>query len=302
MPSITFTTNPPGAAAILHDKLVGITPVTAQIPEGEIEVTFWKGGYEIVRHKAIISGTGTVGVNLSEDDTVPAPSLPAAQPGQLAQPTQSSSGAGKWIVGVLALGAAGAGGWWLWRRYRRRRGSNFHGSRPKPPGNGATKIHGLGSAAVTCTPGQAGDDYTIRTCITRPERPGPVISSPGAVCKLLRAAKDADRESFFTIALGPQLNVLGVEESAKGQVAGVEVHPREVFKSAVVVGASAIVVAHNHPSGDPNPSQEDKALTKRLVKAGKLVGIPVMDHIVVGDHCVSLSEKWPELFENNEEY
>ena len=61
------------------------------------------------------------------------------------------------------------------------------------------------------------------------------------------------------------------------------VHMREVFKPAIVSNAYALICGHNHPSGDPQPSQEDRTLTKRLVDAGKLLGIPVVDHVIIGD-------------------
>jgi DNA repair protein RadC len=61
------------------------------------------------------------------------------------------------------------------------------------------------------------------------------------------------------------------------------VHPREVFAAAVREGAAAVVVAHNHPSGDPTPSREDRAITERLRRAGELLGIELLDHVVVGD-------------------
>lgn len=61
------------------------------------------------------------------------------------------------------------------------------------------------------------------------------------------------------------------------------VHPREVFKAAIVANAAALICAHNHPSGDPEPSREDRAITERLRQAGTLLGIPVLDHIVLGD-------------------
>ena len=60
-------------------------------------------------------------------------------------------------------------------------------------------------------------------------------------------------------------------------------HPREVFKEAIKVNAASIIVAHNHPSGDPAPSREDVAVTERLVKAGKIMDIQVLDHIIIGD-------------------
>ena len=71
------------------------------------------------------------------------------------------------------------------------------------------------------------------------------------------------------------------------------VHPRETFKPAILGGAAAIVLAHNHPSGDPEPSAEDVALTRRLVSAGTLLGIEVLDHVIIGEagRFVSLKER-----------
>ena len=69
-------------------------------------------------------------------------------------------------------------------------------------------------------------------------------------------------------------------------------HPREVFRSAVKRGAASIIVIHNHPSGNPTPSQNDINVTKRLVEVGELIGIPVLDHLIIGDGVfVSLKEK-----------
>lgn len=308
MPLITFDTTPSGAAAIIGDQLIGVTPVQANIKAGEIEVTFWKKGYQIERYRTVVHGDGKVGTSLSEDDSVPAPPIPAAQPqGKqqqavgLAGASSASSVVGKLVIGALALGGAGAGAWWLWRRHKRTRGSSFHGTRKNKQLAGATRLRGLGSSEVTCDARPAGSPYGVRTCITKPKTPGPVVGSPEAVCKLLRAAKDADRESFFTISLNARNNVIGVEETAKGDVSGVNVHPREVFKSPLLLSASGVVIAHNHPSGDPIPSAEDKDLTKRLIKAGRLVGVPVLDHVVVGSRCESLAQRWPDLFARNGE-
>jgi DNA repair protein RadC len=70
------------------------------------------------------------------------------------------------------------------------------------------------------------------------------------------------------------------------------VHAREVFRAAVQEGASAVILVHNHPSGDPRPSPEDRTVTRQLAEAGNLVGIPVLDHIIVGDgRYVSMAEE-----------
>lgn len=131
----------------------------------------------------------------------------------------------------------------------------------------------------------------VRTCITRPKKLGPVITGPAAACRLLANAKGLDRESLFTVALNPQLKVLGVEETAKGQVDAVAVAPREIFKAPIMMGASAIMIAHNHPSGDPSPSKDDHDLTRQVKQAGEKLGIPLVDHIVIGeDSCTSIRD------------
>ena len=90
------------------------------------------------------------------------------------------------------------------------------------------------------------------------------------------------QEVFIAIALDARNAIISHVEIARGSLTGVDVHPREVFRPLIRHGAAGAVVAHNHPSGDPKPSPHDFALTRRLRRAGVLVGIPVLDHIVVG--------------------
>ena len=97
-----------------------------------------------------------------------------------------------------------------------------------------------------------------------------------------------DREAFLVIHLDTKRRALSVEVVAVGTLASTLVHPREVFKGAMLANASAIILAHNHPSGDPSPSQEDLALTRGLLEAGAVVGIAVEDHVIVGETVVSL--------------
>lgn len=163
------------------------------------------------------------------------------------------------------------------------------------------KYNGLGQAQTKCQriPGGRGS----RLCMTFPETPGPRISSPDEACELLRGpASRADRESFYAIALSSANEVLGIEETSRGSLTGVEVHPREVFKSALLANAAAIVVAHNHPSGDASPSADDEALTRRLVKAGKLLGVPVLDHLIIGRRgCASMYALHKRMFSQTDE-
>jgi len=90
------------------------------------------------------------------------------------------------------------------------------------------------------------------------------------------------QEVFIVIALDARNAVLSHVEVARGSLTAVEVHPREVFRPLIRLAAAGAVVAHNHPSGDPNPSAHDLALTRRLRRAGDLVGIPIIDHVVIG--------------------
>jgi DNA repair protein RadC len=90
-------------------------------------------------------------------------------------------------------------------------------------------------------------------------------------------------EAFYVIMLDVQHRVIGDPVLiTRGILDSSLVHPREVFRPAILVGSAAIVVAHNHPSGDPDPSRQDRAVTTQLVAAGLLLGIPVNDHVVVG--------------------
>lgn len=101
-----------------------------------------------------------------------------------------------------------------------------------------------------------------------------------------------DREHFRAVLLTTRHTVLAVEEIAIGGLDSAAVHPREVFKSAIRWSAAAVILVHNHPSGDPEPSMDDVWITARLVEAGRVLGVEVLDHVVVGDgRCVSLRER-----------
>src|SRR5215468_12591136 len=93
---------------------------------------------------------------------------------------------------------------------------------------------------------------------------------------------DVDREHFVIILLNQKNRVLGVNTVSVGSLTASIVHPREVYKSAILSNAASIVCGHNHPSTDCQPSKEDRAITTRLVEAGKLLGISVLDHVIIG--------------------
>lgn len=91
------------------------------------------------------------------------------------------------------------------------------------------------------------------------------------------------QEVFLVIGVDIRNGLLDIVEVARGSVAGVEVHPREIFRPLIRMAAAGGVLVHNHPSGDPTPSTEDIELTRRLREVGTLLGIPIIDHVVIGD-------------------
>jgi len=101
-----------------------------------------------------------------------------------------------------------------------------------------------------------------------------------------------DREHFRALMLSTKHQVIAQETVAVGSLSAALVHPRELFKGCIRKSAAAVILIHNHPSGDPEPSPEDINLTRRLAEAGRLLGIEVLDHVIVGNGCyVSLKER-----------
>jgi DNA repair protein RadC len=116
--------------------------------------------------------------------------------------------------------------------------------------------------------------------------PADVVALVGPVMRYL------DREHFRVLLLNTRHDVLAIEEVAVGGLNSAVIHPREVFKPAIRWSAAAVILVHNHPSGDPEPSADDLRITARLQDAGRVVGIEVLDHVVVGDgRHVSLRER-----------
>jgi DNA repair protein RadC len=119
------------------------------------------------------------------------------------------------------------------------------------------------------------------------------VKSPEDAYKLLKQLLvEADREHFLVVCLDTKNQPTAINICHVGSLNASIVHPREVFKSAILSNSASILVAHNHPSNDPTPSREDLEVTKRLVEAGKIIGIDVLDHLIVcADKFVSLKEK-----------
>jgi DNA repair protein RadC len=108
------------------------------------------------------------------------------------------------------------------------------------------------------------------------------IKEPQSIVKAIRASiKDKAKEHFKLLLLNARNKVLGISTISIGSLNASIVHPREVFKDAIAHNAYSVVLAHNHPSGDPEPSEDDLTMTKRLIEAGKILGIEITDHIII---------------------
>jgi len=111
---------------------------------------------------------------------------------------------------------------------------------------------------------------------------GEPICAGADVANIMDGLSTMDRESFWILTLDQKHRVIGRHMISLGSLTASIVHPREVFKVAIIESAAAIILCHNHPSGDTVPSKEDNTLTDRLVQAGRILGIRTLDHIIIG--------------------
>lgn len=120
--------------------------------------------------------------------------------------------------------------------------------------------------------------------VREPGAERPVLRTPGEAAPLLaRYIGESDREQFVIALLTVRHRLIGFNTVSVGCLTSSLVHPREVFKPAILASTAALILGHNHPSGDPEPSPEDVSLTRRLVSAGQLLGIEILDHLVLGE-------------------
>lgn len=137
--------------------------------------------------------------------------------------------------------------------------------------------------------------YRVRVRLVR-ERVGafgPILACSGDIAAIMAPEiAHLDREQFVALHLDCKNRLISREVVSIGHLTSALVHPREVFKAAILANAASIAFVHNHPSGDPEPSHEDVEITRRLAKAGEILGIAVLDHVVVarGGH-VSVMER-----------
>jgi len=109
------------------------------------------------------------------------------------------------------------------------------------------------------------------------------FTSANQIYELFADLRYETKEHFIALHLDGKNRIVCFDRVSVGSLNQSVVHPREVFKSAILSSAAAIILLHNHPSGDPTPSQEDMAITKRLSEVGDLIGIRILDHVIVGD-------------------
>jgi len=120
------------------------------------------------------------------------------------------------------------------------------------------------------------------------------ISSPYDCFEILKEfIGDSDREILAVLTLDTKNKITSITSASVGSLNTSIVHPREVFKTAILSNAASIIIGHNHPSGDPSPSKEDISITTRLKECGKILGIDLLDHIIVGEdnNYISLKER-----------
>jgi DNA repair protein RadC len=111
------------------------------------------------------------------------------------------------------------------------------------------------------------------------------IQNPQAIVKVIRASiKDKAKEHFKLAILDSRNKIIDITNVSVGTLNANLAHPREIFKDALSHNAAAVILCHNHPSGDPEPSEDDIKITKQLVEAGKILGIEVLDHIIISSH------------------
>jgi len=117
------------------------------------------------------------------------------------------------------------------------------------------------------------------------------VDGPDALHPLLSWMCDEAEEKFVAVYLNARLEPIGMSVVSHGTATCSLVHPREVFKGAILANAYAVIVAHNHPSGDTTPSEDDDKTTRQLIQAGALLNIQVLDHIIVGDRYYHYRER-----------
>jgi DNA repair protein RadC len=156
--------------------------------------------------------------------------------------------------------------------------------------NSLKKIFGIGEAKacqiIACF------EIGRRTACLKNGRCKKINSAKDIANRLMAELSNLKKEYFIGIFLDSRKKIIKKETIFIGSLDSSIIHPREIFKIALAESAAAVILIHNHPSGDPIPSQEDIEITKQIIKAGEIIGIQVLDHIIIGDRkYISLKEK-----------
>ena len=137
-----------------------------------------------------------------------------------------------------------------------------------------------------------------RKMATEMRAESPLLDTPERIADLLREeSRPQDVEQFRVVLLNTRRRLIGLETISQGTLDTLLVHPREVFKRAIAANASAVVLVHNHPSGDPTPSEADIKVTRDLIRAGQLLKIEVLDHVIIGRRTTERQKDYLSLRE-----
>jgi DNA repair protein RadC len=152
------------------------------------------------------------------------------------------------------------------------------------------QVHGVGKAKAAQIAAVFELARRLEIFVEEPKRK---VCSPKDVYTLMYPKmREQKKEKFITLCLDTKNQILKEEVVSIGSLNASIVHPREVFKSALLESSASVIMVHNHPSGDPSPSREDIMVTEKMVEGGKLLGIDVLDHIIIGEgRYVSLKDE-----------
>ena len=135
------------------------------------------------------------------------------------------------------------------------------------------------------------ETLVVRDEVTDYLKTGTRFTAPQQVFETFNFLRNETKEHFFALHLDGKNRILCIDLVSVGSLNQSIVHPRETFKNSLLSSAASIILIHNHPTGDPSPSSEDIAITRRLKEVGELVGIKVLDHIIIGDSYISFVER-----------
>ena len=283
---LALTTTPPGATVNVNGaNQPGSTPLSLRLAAGRHRITVEAPGYA----PQVIELTVKPGERVERAIYLTTSAGTAALPPAAAEATVSSAGGQRSRApGYVTLGIAGASAIDLARDVlaRYQGFSRLIGA----PATEVAAIRGLGPAKAATLSAAV---EVVRRSLIEQAATGDALTSPQAVRDYLRLTLRArPYEVFVGIFLDSQNRLLAFEEMFRGTLAQTSVYPREVVKAALARNAAAVIFAHNHPSGVPEPSQPDEMVTRRLKQALDLVDIRVLDHVVIGGaDAVSFSER-----------